>query len=234
MVGLIGCCSLPTLAAPLNPADAPARIHVTYDILKGGLKAATITETFTRKQDGYLIESISKAVGLVALIKPETIQVVSQGTLSAKGLRPLTFTNHRTLDSERNSSAEFDWNNGTITLNDRTGKRSLALPESTQDRLSAMYQFMFISLKNVSTLDFYMTNGSKFDIYNYRITQDQTVTIPLGTFKAIYVASQSKPSESRTEIWLATDHFDLPCKMVITDPDGDKISQVLTQIEITP
>ena len=213
--------------------ESPARLQVSYDILKGNIRAATITETYTRTQDRYRIESVSKAIGLLAMIKPETIRVTSEGTLTAKGLRPLTFTNERKLDTERNTRADFDWASNRITLTDRTGKRTVPLPVGTQDRLSTMYQFMFAPLKD-ATLDFHMTNGSKVDIYNYLITPDQSVTVPLGTFKALYVASPPKAGESRTEIWLATEHANFPYKMVITDPDGDKLTQVLTQFDVTP
>jgi hypothetical protein len=229
IIWLLWCCSASAIAA-----DSPSRLQVSYDVIKDGIKAATITETYTRKHDGYHIESVSKAVGLVALIKPETIHVISEGTVTAKGLRPITFTNKRELDAERNTSADFDWTGSLITLNDRGGKRTLPLPAGTQDRLSAMYQFMFAPLKNATALDFYMTNGSKVDIYNYLITPDQSVTVPLGTFKALYVASPPKAGESRTEIWLATDHANFPYKMVITDPDGGKFMQVLTRFDFTP
>ncbi len=215
-------------------AESPSRLQVSYDILKGGVKAATITETYTRTQDRYQIESVSKAVGLLALFKPETIRVTSQGTLTAKGLRPLTFTNERKLDTERNARADFDWTANRITLTDRTGKRTAPLPAGTQDRLSAMYQFMFAPLKDAATLDFHMTNGSKVDIYNYHITPGQSETVPLGSFKALHVASPPKAGESRTEIWLATEHANFPYKMVITDPDGDKLTQVLTQFDFVP
>jgi len=215
-------------------AEAPTRLQVSYDVLKGNIRAATITETYTRTQDRYHIESVSKAVGLLAMIKPETIRVTSEGTLTAKGLRPLTFTNERKLDTERNTRADFDWTANRITLTDRAGKRTLPLPAGTQDRLSAMYQFMFAPLQNAATLDFHMTNGSKVDIYNYRITPDQSVTVPLGTFKALYAASPPKAGESRTEIWLATEHANIPYKMVITDPDGDKLTQILTQFDFVP
>lgn len=225
----------PTKAVPAPAVVAsPSRLEVSYDVLKGRIRAATITETYTRKKDGYRIESVSKAVGFVALIKPETITVVSEGALTANGLRPQTFTNKRELDSERNTSADFDWVANRITLNDRYGKRAASLPAGTQDRLSAMYQFMFAPLKNVSTYDFHMTNGSKVDIYNYLITPDQNVTVPLGTFKSLYVTSTPKAGESRTEIWLATEHANFPYKMTITDPDGDKLTQVLTRFELTP
>jgi hypothetical protein len=223
------CCSASVIAA-----EIPSSLHVSYDVFKDGIKAATITETYTRKQGSYHIESISKAVGLLALLKPETILVVSEGTVTAKGLRPLTFTSKRKLDTERNTSADFDWEANRITLTDRAGEQTVPLQQGTQDRLSAMYQFMFVPLKNASALDFYMTSGSKIDTYNYFITPGQSVTVPLGTFKALYVASPPKAGESRTEIWLVTEHANFPFKMVITDPDGGKFTQVLTQFNFEP
>jgi len=215
-------------------AEPPTRLQVGYDVLKGNIKAASITETYTRTQDRYHIESVSKAVGLLAMLKPETIRITSQGALTTKGLRPLTFTNERKLDTERNTRADFDWASNRIILTDRAGKRTLPLSAGTQDRLSAMYQFMFAPLQNAATLSFEMTNGSKVDNYNYLITPDQSVTVPLGTFKALYVTNTPKTGESQTEIWLAAEHANFPCKIVITDPDGDKLTQVLTQFNFEP
>jgi Protein of unknown function (DUF3108) len=235
LIGWLVLCSIvQPLFAASSASASPSRLEVSYDVLKGNIRAATITETYTRTQDHYRIESVSKAVGLLALFKPETIRIISKGTVTAKGLRPLIFTSTRELDADRNASADFDWEAGRITLNDRNGKRSLPLPGGTQDRLSAMYQFMFAPLKNADVYDFNMTNGSKVDIYNYRITPDQSVTVPLGTFKALYVASVPEPDSSRTEIWLATEHDNFPYKMTITDSDGDKITQVLTSFKLTP
>jgi len=201
-----------------------------YDVLKGNIKIATITETYTRKQGGYHIESTTKAVGLLAMVKPETIRVTSEGTLTANGLRPLTFIQERKLDTERNTRADFDWKTHHITLTDRSGKRTLPLLAGTQDRLSAMYQFMFAPLQNATELNFNMTNGSKVDEYSYRITPDQSGTVPLGTFKAFYIANLPQAGENRTEIWLAMEHGNFPYKMTITESDGGKLTQVLTQI----
>ena len=226
-------CLLPCFAQQAQAAP-PARIQASYDVLKGNIKGVAVTETYTRTQDRYQIESVSKAVGLLAVFKPETIRTTSEGAVTAKGLRPLTFIQERKLDSDRNVRADFDWAANRITLTDRTGKRTQQLPAGTQDRLSTMYQFMLAPLQNAATLDFHMTNGSKLDIYNYLVTPDQSVTVPLGTFKALYIASPPKPGESRTEIWLATEHANFPCKMVITDPDGDKLTQVLTKLELVP
>ncbi|MDH4283883.1 MAG: DUF3108 domain-containing protein [Gallionellaceae bacterium] len=214
--------------------QSPARIKASYAVLKDSIKGAVMEETFTRTQDRYRIESTSKAIGLLAAFKPETIHVTSEGGLTAKGLRPTTYIHERKLDTKRNSRADFNWASNNITLTDRTGTRTQPLPADTQDRLSAMYQFMFASLQKNTTYDFHMTNGSKVDIYNYLVTPDQSVTVPLGTFKALYIASPPKPGESRTEIWLSTEHANFPFKMIITDKDGDQLIQEITEFTIEP
>ncbi|MFZ1548366.1 MAG: DUF3108 domain-containing protein [Candidatus Nitrotoga sp.] len=216
-------------ATPVLPVQV-TNIDAHYDVLKGNIKVATITETYTRTQSGYHIQSVTKAIGLLAMFKPEVIHVTSEGTLTAKGIRPLTYIQKRKLDTERNTRADFDWKTKHITLTDRAGKRALPLPDGTQDRLSAMYQFMFAPLQNSTELNFKMTNGSKVDDYSYRITPDQSMTIPLGTFKAFYVANPPQEGENRTEIWLATEHGNFPYKMIITEPDGGKFTQVLNKI----
>ena len=216
-------------ATPASPAQFTT-VDAHYDVLKGNIKVATISETYTRTPGGYRIESVTKAIGLLAMFKAEVIRVTSEGTLTAKGLRPLTYIQERKLDTERNTRADFDWKTKHITLTDRAGKRTLPLPAGTQDRLSAMYQFMFAPLQNTTELNFNMTNGSKVDEYSYRITPDQNMTISLGTFKALYIASPPQDGENRTEIWLATEHGNFPYKMIITESGGDKFTQVLTQI----
>jgi hypothetical protein len=223
-----------SIAAPPVLADVPTRVQASYDVFKSGIRGATIVETFTRNHATYQIESVTKTVGIVALFKAETIRVASKGVITATGLRPTTFNSRRELDVELSSSAEFDWTNNRVTLNDRSGKRTLPLPAGTQDRLSAMYQFFYLPLQTTRQLDFYMTNGIKLDIYNYLISHDQDVKIPLGKFKATHLASVSRAGENKTDIWLSSEHLNFPCKVVITDPDGDRLVQQLTRFEVTP
>ncbi len=227
---LVLCC----IAQPLFAAESPSRIQANYDVLKGSIMVATITETYTRTRDGYHIDSISRAVGLLALIKAETVHITSAGMLTAQGLRPVTFIHERKLDTKRNARADFDWSANRITLTDRAGKRTLPLSAGIQDRLSAMYQFMFAELKNASTLSFNMTNGSKVDDYSYLVTTKQSVTVPLGTFQATHLITPLLAGKSQTEIWLAAEHANFPYKMVITEPDGGKLTQVLTKFNLEP
>lgn len=215
-------------------AASPSSVTAAYDLYKGSLRIATVEETYTRDKDRYTLTSTTRAVGLLAIIKPGKIVISSRGLIGPGGLQPSFFSDQREGDARRSRQAEFDWMTRQLTLVYPSERKIFALPEGTQDRLSAMYQFMFLSLAKTGMLSFSMTNGSKLDVYNYRITPDQSVTIPLGTFKAYYAASAPEGRSNHTEIWLAADHANFPYKMVITDPDGDQLSQVLTKFDLVP
>ena len=224
---LMLCAAVPALAAP------PGSVQATYDVYKSGLRVE-IKETYTRDRDRYTLSSVWTPVGLLAMLKPQKILIDSSGLIGKQGLQPLHLNHRRELDESKNSRAEFDWDNKQLTLIHQTQRKVVALPAGTQDRLSVMYQFMFLSLQNADTLDFPMTNGNKLDHYRYAITRDQTVKVPAGEFKAIYLDNQAKPGESRTEIWLATQYHNLPCKMIVTEANGDQFTQVLSKLDIRP
>ena len=227
------------LACVLSPlpsalAASPSSVLASYEIYKAGIQIAQVEETYTRSKDRYTLTSTMRAVGVLAIFKSGKIIYRSSGWVGAKGLRPQVFSDVREDDENQNRGAEFDWDSKRITLIDQTRRTVLPLPDGTQDRLSAMYQFMFLALGKAERLDFSMTNGRKLDIYNYRITPDQSVSVPLGKFKALYVASVPEAGVNRTEIWLAVDHANFPYKLVITDPDGGQLSQVLTKFVVVP
>jgi len=225
---LMLCVAISAFAAP------PSSVLATYDVYKGSIKVAQIEETYTHKNDRYTLSSTTRPVGLLAILKPGKVLISSNGLVGSKGLQPLRFSDQREHDEGRDRSAEFDWNAKQLTLINHEQRSVLPLPDGTQDRLSAMYQFMFLSLAKTDMLSFHMTNGNKLDVYNYRITPGQNVTVPLGTFKGLYVASVPEADASRTEIWLAEEHANFPYKMIITDKDGDKFSQELTKFVFVP
>ena len=223
------------LVAGSSFAATPGSVQARYDIYKGGIIIGRVDEVFTIGKDNrYTIVSTTRATGLLAVFRPGKIVIRSSGLIDAHGLKPLKFSDLREGDDGKNRSAKFDWNTMQLTLIQQKRRTVVPLPDDTQDRLSAMYQFMFLSLAKTDTLNFHMTNGGKLDIYNYRITHDQSVTVPLGTYKALYVASVPEAGVNRTEIWLAAEHFNFPYKMVITDPDGGQLSQELTKFTSIP
>ncbi|GAB4127346.1 MAG: hypothetical protein Fur0040_10190 [Sideroxydans sp.] len=216
-------------------AELPSRIEARYDLIGKGVKLGEVREVFVRQQDRYRVESVTRPVGLLALFQPETIVVTSEGEIDADGgLRPLRFTHRRTRDSFRNSQADFDWSAGELTLNDQNGIRQVALTPGVQDRLSIMYQLVAQPPRAKLELKFSMTNGSKLESYHYQIYPDQTVSVPFGTVKAHYLYTLPQKTAWKSEIWLATEHAYFPCKLVLTDDSGEKLTQALTHLTLTP
>lgn len=215
-------------------AETPNSIQLTYDVYKGGMNIGVIEETYTRDNNRYTLSSTMRAIGLLAIFKPGKILISSRGLIDLHGLKPLHFSDQREGEEKRNRQAEFDWDTRQLTLFHQNQRTVVALPEGTQDRLSAMYQFMFLSLQSATSLDFQMTNGSKLDIYHYSISHKQKLRTTAGEFDTLYLDNQAKKGESKTEIWLATEHHYLPCKMTITDADGGQFTQVLSKLSIVP
>jgi len=229
IVALLLCCVAPTLfAAP------PTRIEASYDISTKGIKVAEIKERFTRTGSQYRIESITKPVGLLALFKPDTLQVVSEGTITKQGLRPLHFLYKRSQETIKNTAADFDWNQSTLMLSDRYGQHFEPLPAGTQDRLSVQYQFRYVSfLRDRKDMTVHITNGSKIDKRQYQIYPRQTLDVPLGTLETLYLSTPPQETAWKTEIWLSTENGNFPCKIVLTEDNGDQLTQVLTALSIT-
>jgi hypothetical protein len=193
-----------------------------------------IEEIYTRTNDRYTLSSITTPVGILAVFRPEKIKISSTGLVVNKGLRPLFFSHQRERDENKDTRAEFDWEGKELALIYREQRKLTELPDDTQDRLSAMYQFMFLPLQSATELNFPMTNGNKLDQYHYAITRNQKLEIPSGEVNTVYLDSQAKAGESRTEIWLATQYHNLPCQMIITDSSGDKLTQILSKIQFEP
>ncbi|OGS92139.1 MAG: hypothetical protein A2Z95_00525 [Gallionellales bacterium GWA2_60_18] len=225
---LLLCVAPPVLAA------APSGVQATYDVYRDGLKVGQIEETYTRDHERYTLSSTTTPTGLLAVFRPEKIFIESAGLIGQQGLQPERFSHRRERDENKDSRAEFDWKERHLALTQQAQRILLELPDGTQDRLSAMYQFMFLPLQKAAALDFAMTNGSKLDHYHYAISRGQKLKTPAGEFRTLYLDNQAGAGENRTEIWLAVQHHNLPCKMVITDADGEQLTQVLSRLIVVP
>lgn len=228
LIGLLLCCIAPALfAAP------PMRIEASYEVITKGVKIAMITEKFTRTDKHYRIESITKPVGLLALFRPDTIYVVSEGDINAQGLRPQSYAYKRSLETSKNTEATFDWDQSTLLLSDRYGQRFVPLPADTQDRLSVQYQFRYVPfLRERKDVTMHITNGSKIDTRQYLIHPKQMLTVPLGTLETLYLSTPKQETAWKTEIWLSVENGNFPCKIILTEDNGDQLSQVLTALSI--
>lgn len=231
------CMSAILLCAGSQPAMAefPGKIQAHYDVIGFDIKLAEISETFTRTEDNYQIESITKAVGLLARLKPETVRVISQGKINTKGLVPLSYSLSRDVAAHKNTHATLNWETSMISLNDYKGLVERPLPQGTQDRLSVLYHLPHVSKSADTEFKFSITDGNSLDDYTYTLTPEETsVSVPLGAYKTRHIYGISTSTAVKYDIWMASELDYFPCRIIVTDAKGGKLTQILTHLTVTP
>ncbi len=222
-----------TLLQPASAAvTAPQAVQAQYDLSMNGTAIAVIQETFETGNGTYQAASETQAIGLFALVQRRPGRVTSSGEVGSDGLRPKTFDGTRGTGDARRVHAGFDWTAGTLTFTHDGRSETATLPPGTQDRLSVMYQFLFLDPAKLKGLAFAMTNGRKLDQYRYAIGPDTTIDTPLGRMAVIHLVKQHAVGETATEIWLAREHRLMPVKMRIVEDDGKRYEQIISRLEI--
>jgi len=225
MLALAGACGAAETTAPLSAA-------ARYDVFRNGWRVAVVSETFEAKDGAYRIVSESRAVGLLALVEKHTLRFVSSGVLTPSGLRPQHFEGKRSDADSRQVRADFDWQTGQLTIVHDGRTESFGLPAATQDRISSMYQFMFLSREGLQRLEFPMTNGRKLDHYVYTVQPGGDLDTRLGRMATLHLVKQHRADENVAEIWLAPQYRFLPVKLLIQEEDGTRYEQVITSLEL--
>jgi len=221
------------LAAAATAARAlPVEVSAQYRLMSAGVMIGIVTESFRREGDTYLIRSVTRSEGALKLVLDDNVTVQSRGRIKDGGLQPLEFEQKRAGDASRDIRATFNWERGVMTSRYRGESREVELPRATQDRLSVMYQFMMLG-KSGPTVELNLSNGRKVDRYTYRMVEQGRLTTPAGEFDAVhYERVTTSPKDRKTEIWLARDRFNIPVRVVFDDPNGLRLEQLLTQLQV--
>ena len=222
------------IALPTGAQATPRSVSVAYNVTLNGTRIAVLNERFEATGDTYHITSDTNAVGVFALLQKRSLKLVSEGRVIKNGLQPFRFEGRRNNDDSRQVAAEFDWPGTQLTLQFDGKTATVALPAGTQDRLSVMYQFMFLRYDQIKQLDVAMTNGRKLDRYHYTIMPDVELDTPLGRMTTLHLIKQRKADDTATEIWLAPQHNFLPVKMLIVEHDGSRYEQIITRLDLRP
>lgn len=228
--------SLIMLFAGALPAAAAVTtlqaVQAQYDLSLNGAPIAVMQESFENSNGTYQASSETRAIGVFALVQHRPGRVTSSGAVGSDGLRPETFDGTRGTGDARRVHAQFDWTTNTLTMSHDGRSDTAPLPAGTQDRLSVMYQFLFLDPATLKNLTFTMTNGRKLDQYRYTIGPDTAIDTPLGRLAVIHLVKQHAAGETATEIWLAREHRLMPVKMRIVEDDGKRYEQVISRLEI--
>lgn len=212
-------------------AAPPQSVTASYDVFRSGFHIAVVQETFEKNGARYRIVSESTPAGLLARFVRTHVKALSSGAVTPAGLRPEQFEYGRLDDASKNVSATFDWQAGQLHMAFDGRNETIALPQDTQDRVSLMYQFMFLPAERFGKLAFHMTNGRKIEPYRYQLAGAGPIDTPLGTLNTLRLVKQREPGDNAVEVWLAPERNYIPVRLLIVENDGSKFEQIITRLE---
>jgi hypothetical protein len=210
----------------------PQSVKATYNGYINGIQVGVITEQFEVEGGSYRLVSDTKTMGLATVLNRNPTHYLSRGQVTSAGLRPAHFEGRRNAGEAADLAALFDWAQGQVTLRHKGKTQAVTLPPGTQDRLSAMYQLLFLPLERQRFVEFPMTNGRKLDHYRYQVTPDVEIETPIGRLKTLHLVKQREGNESAAELWLSIDHQRFPVKLVIVEKNGMRFEQIIQALEI--
>jgi len=222
----------PSISEQAAAVAAPLYIETEFEVFQGGSKSAVGNARITfniDKSGGYSIKSTIEAQGITALFFQNLVQE-SQGSVTESGLKP-SYYSYR-YGNKKSQTANFHWDDSTLTMRTEKGEKTEKLEIGTQDLLSFMYQFMFTPPLESNAIN--VTNGKTLRNYNYRFVGEEIIYSKIGALNAIHLIKANANNEEKTELWLATDYKNLPIKIRKTEKNGSVIEQVISKITTNP
>jgi len=213
-------------AAGLAQAQPPARVEIAYEISRNGTPMAEVVEVLEQSGGRYQLTETWKGLGIYALLG--SARRSSKGTVVASGLRPEEFFDERSgRDTAR---AWFDWKTNTLSLQHGGPRRSEPLPPNAQDRLSFFFALSFLPGR-AQSIRYTITDGKGLSRHEYRVAGRERVTVPAGEFDAVKVLRTTERKDA-AQVWLASERWHLPVRLVVEDRDGARYDQVATRITL--
>ncbi|MBC8023568.1 MAG: DUF3108 domain-containing protein [Burkholderiales bacterium] len=217
-----------SLAAAAQPKQIEAQYVVTTN---GGVTIGRATETFSRKGNTYVIQSVTRSDGALKVFLDDQITVESTGRIGPAGLQPLEYNERRAKDNKRDLKSTFDWDKSVMHTVMRGEPSDAWFPPGTQDRISIMYQFAHIKQLG-ETLVIPMADRRRINPYTYKLVEEGKITTPAGEFDTRhYRRVTNEAKDTKVDLWLAKDRFNIPVRVIFDDAKGFKLEQSLVGLE---
>jgi hypothetical protein len=223
-------CAAALLAVPPLAGAAPDAIKASYDVFRDGMQVGAVQEIFARDGNRYSIVSEINPAGIAVLFRGKE-KLASSGRVTHAGLQPEQFTAERSDDPAKNLNTVFDWDARLLRMTFDGREQTAPLARGTQDRVSVMYQFVFLKTRDVGKLAFQMTNGRKIESYRYHLAGREQLATPLGKIPTLHLVKQREADDNSVEVWLARDRHLFPVKLLIIENDGTRFEQAITRLE---
>ena len=227
------------LAAESSSARTPSlprRGRITYALVYGesGLDVGKAVHTWEFEAGAYTIAHDAETTGIVELFRPQRMRYLSRGRITEQGLKPDSFLFSRTRRGQTEAAlARFDWGAGSIVYGQPRESKTALLPAGAQDLISFVYQFALHPPAR-GRLRLPIATGSRFEVHEIDVGQEETLETPLGTLKALPLKQRVRAGEESVEIWLAAEYRYLPVRIRYFDREGNRSGdQIVSEIRVS-
>lgn len=208
----------------------PKNIQLEYDVARNGKLFAKVKESFTQTGKQYRIKSVTKGIGVYALMGERVL--TSTGAVTSQGLKPNHFELHQGKSEKKTLIADFNWAKNTLNMQVKGENKTEVLEKGTQDLASYLYQFMFNPPTN-DEVKVTLTTGKKLHQYQYKVmARGLKLEIAKNSYKTLHISNEAAAGDDKKQLWLAQDQYYLPVRYKLTDEDNDNFEQTLTKIHV--
>jgi Protein of unknown function (DUF3108) len=213
----------------------PKNIQLEYDVARNGKLFAKVKESFTQNGKTYSIKSVTKGIGVYALMGERVL--TSTGAVTKQGLKPSHFELHQGKSAKKALIADFNWAKSALTMQVKGEKKTEVLEKGTQDLASYAYQFMYSQFMfnppSKNEVKVTMTTGKRLHTYQYKVmAHGLKLDIAKASYKTVHISNEATAGDDKKQLWLAQDQYYLPVRYKLTDEDGDSFEQTLTKIHV--
>jgi hypothetical protein len=214
----------------LQAQTIPTKIIAHYRIHKSGILIGTVEERFTRDRDSYRVVSETHTAGALKWLLDDQVVLSASGKIGSKGLEPLHYELKRLNDPTKNISATFDQGRKLIISHHHDKTETFDLPPGTLDRISAMYQFVFVA-PLTPEVTVWMSQGKEAEQYLYRKLGEPVIKVGDIAYSTVHYARESRPGGPQAQLWLARHQHYLPVRIIFEDSRGLTLEQTLVDLQ---
>lgn len=208
----------------------PKNIQLEYDLARNGKLFAKVKETFTQNGKQYRIQSVTKGLGVYALMGERVL--ASNGAVTKAGLKPSHFELRQSLSAKKTLIADFNWPKNILNMQVKGELRTEKLEPGTQDLASYVYQFMY-SPPAKDFVKINLTTGKKLSKHEYKvIARGINLDAAKTQYKTTQISNEAGTNDDKKQLWLAEEQYYLPVRYTLTDEDGNNFEQTLTKIHV--
>ena len=216
--------------AARTPLPREAQLTFAINLGQNGIKIGEAVHTLAIEQGRYTLQSFTRTVGLASLFKDYQLTQHSEGIYHPYGLVPESFYEERKDKvSVVRTTAKFNHATGNVQYSNGNER---ALPPSTQDILSIMYQ---LPLDGSKLITISVCSSTYMDLFKFEVDYDEEITTSLGKLHTIHLHKLPPPNQEGLDLWLSKEHHLLPVKIRYFEPDGKIGAEaMITDLRVSP